>query len=39
MHENAYIQTLALEIARRRELRLNVLDYKRAEQSDQMVQK
>ena len=47
MHENAHIQTVALDFFRSRErepsisetvVRLNVLDYKRAEQSDQIVQ-
>ena len=44
MHDNAYIQTVANDFSRNRErlssisgafVRVNVLDYKRAEQSDQ----
>ena len=45
--ENAHIQTVAKDFSRRREfelyisrtsVRLNLLDYKRAEQSDQIMQ-
>ena len=48
MHDNMYIQTVAKDFSRRREpepskseifSRLNVFDYKRAEQSDRFVQK
>ena len=48
MYENAHIQTVAKDFSTRRELelsisrtfvRLNVLDYERAEKSDQMMQK
>ena len=46
MHENAHKQTVAVDFPRRREqvpsisgtfVRLNVLDYKRVEQSDQVL--
>ena len=47
MHDNMHIQTVAKDFSRSRErepsisgtfVRLNVLDYKRAEQSDRFIQ-